>query len=169
MPIPDATIERFVKGVLDGTGKRGLWCFGPRKSGTSTAVKQLVKANRDVFPEYNCKRKAEAVEAQIKQLWKLDGLLRANGTDFALWRDAANIEEELEYLWAAEALWIDDLYPELEPTFVRKNILLKLDAAMKMKHIVLVSGNCRPEFYNTEWGRAISTDYEVVEFSLSDD
>lgn len=164
MPIPDDTIESFIAGLQDGKGKRGLWCHGPRKSGTTRSIRQLVDDNMDVFPGNKVKKTAAWVESNIKQQWKLDALLRANGTDFALWRDAANIEEALDILWSAESIWIDDLYPELEESFVRKNILTRLDEALKAKHVVLVSGNCAPSDFGPSWQRAITHDYEVVEF-----
>lgn len=154
--------EDFVAELSNPEGKRGLWVFGPRKSGSTTVVKTIAANNRDALGNTNVKRTAAKLDREIRDQWKFDKLLAANGTDFPLWQEALAHEQRLDVFWEADALWLDDLYPEIDSDFVKRNILMPLDAVLKSRRIVLVSGNVPPAVFGSEWNRAIEAMYMVV-------
>lgn len=152
----------FVAGLVNGGGKRGLWLSGPRKAGTSTAVEQMVENNLDAFPGYRVRRTLALLDRQLRELWRLEKLLGANGSDFGVYEDVREIELALDRFWTADVVWLDDVYPETDTAHFSRNILLRLDEALKASKIVLVSGNCPPDFFNDDWTKVIDKMFKIV-------
>lgn len=164
---PQTVEAEFVHGLTQG-GLRGLWVFGARKSGTTTLIKDLFEENKHAFPGVKEKRTAGWLEQRIHEQWKKEQLLKANGTDYALWTEANELEQRLDRFWRADVLWLDDLYTDYDITFVRKQMLLRMDEALKRGAVVLVSGTCPPDAFGADWMRAISQDYYIIDRAQND-
>jgi hypothetical protein len=166
-PDVEKALDSWVEQLTEPGGKRGLWVFGPRKSGSTTVVKFMYRKHRDAFPEYQQKRTAAKLDRQVRRQWKSDALLRANGGDFPLWLENSEIEDELETFWGADAIWINDLYSEFDAAFVRKNLFLPMDEALKRGAIVIVTSSLPPDYYGDEWATVITSTFKTVELSVA--
>lgn len=149
-------------------GKNGLWVFGPMALvDTNRAIAEYVDSGEwhARKPGQAERRTAAWVERRVREQWKLDGLLRANGGDLPLWLDANESEQKLERFWKADHLWVMDLWQDYDNTFVQKNLLLPLQEAMGAGKTVFVTGDCPPSHFDERWERAILATYNVVELT----
>lgn len=165
MALPRAAEELLVDG-LHGDGRHGLWVYGPRKSGTTTTVRKFYDEHQELFSDkYAVKRTAGWVEKKIRMQWDLNKTYAKGGDDIPLLNEIRQTESQLDLFFDTDIVWLDDLYTEYEESFVRKNILLRLDTALKGGQTVFVSGTSAPEFYGSDWERAIRAMYVVVNLS----
>lgn len=163
-------VEMFFKG-LDTGYKRGLWVYGPRGAGTTAAVQKLVTEAPERLPEGLWVHKRGApLERNIKEQWRLERLLGANGSDFPLWEEATALESKLNDFWNCDVMWLDDLYVEMDVDFVRKHILTRIDDRVKSKKvkITLVSGEASPGHYGPGWKQVINDRFVVCRLEADD-
>ena len=170
-------VRTWRQNVLDGTGQRGLWVFGPRNCGTTYAAQATVGylAYKDGYSDGF--RKIEHVEAldlihSLRQMWKTSSQSRDNSQDIGLWQEADESESMVNYLYyEADLLWVDDFHVDtLDWNIWRKHVQPYLERRAKHGMPTVISTTLAPNdarlpkgvverrfitvFCNGDWNRA---------------
>lgn len=148
------TLDDFVAG-LSGSGHRGLWLYGPRKSGTTTfgweASQRVYAASAEgvgMLPG-NRITAHELVDLQ-RRVWTQEELMRSNAHDFSLWQETQALMDKWDAVWNANVLLLDDLIsPDIE--FWKKHMLIRIDARLKGPGVTIIAGVCGPDRFGPDW------------------
>jgi hypothetical protein len=152
---------------LSQDGQRGLWVFGPRKSGTSTIARTAALNAYDTEGAVDLSlppgRKISAVELTDLQrkLWSQEELLRANGKDISLWVETQSVLDEWDAVWASGVLWVDDILT-VDVEFWKKHILARLDLRLKGRGVTILSGVIGPQAFGSDWRVGFEYGCQVV-------
>lgn len=143
-------VSSFVEGLSTG-GRRGLWVFGPRQSGTTTVARHVVDEVIASGITAGKGIKATWLERTQRQLWSTEGLLRGNPSDFPLWSEAMAAADGWEDLWVTPILWINDFYA-VDTEFWRRHLLGRVDERLKDPNLVTVlAGTIPPRQFGEDW------------------
>jgi hypothetical protein len=165
-PAVREAVDEFVSNAMTASGPTGLWVWGPRCSGTSTAAKYARSEFRK-HAEIVTKGPAQYVRAsellsKIRREWIQRDILRQNGSDFAVWQDWMTLDLFFETLWSAPLTWIDDVFEETDSEFFKKFVLPYIDKRTKEGLITIISGQVSPEKFGTQWAVALRSRFAII-------
>lgn len=119
-----AAVDEFLDGVKNKT-RFGLWVFGPHNSGTTyvgrVAVRMLGRLDGiDGWEHFY----AREMVSEIRQLWTMDTLVRANPNDYTLWTEWNDRQQAVDYVWKGlSVLFLNDFDTEaVDISFWRKHV-----------------------------------------------
>lgn len=167
-PPVKAALDQFVVDAASGQGLPGLWVFGPRFSGTSTAGRYVRQALRQ-YPEVVLNGSAQHIRAsdllfKIRREWIQRDVLRHNSSDWAVWHEWAELDAYFDELWnGASFTWIDDLFEETDSDFFRKHVLPSIDRRLKEGRITVISGQVSPEKFGNQWAVALRSRCRILQ------
>lgn len=163
MSLPRVAEEMFIDRMGSDEQYHGLWVYGGRQTGKTALVRKFYDEHPDLLAHLvGIRRTAGKVEEQYRTLWKMWDTYKMGKDDIPFLKEIYAAEEAIDYIFDSELIWIDDLWPEYDEMFVRKNILIRLDSALKAHKVVFVSGLSAPEHYGNDWATAIRAMYVVV-------
>lgn len=161
-------VDQYVREAADGSGPSGLWIFGPRFSGTSTAaryVKQALRQYPDIVLQGSaCHIRASDLLNKIRREWIQRDVLRTNSSDWAVWQEWSQLDSFFDEMWYGAALtWIDDLFEETDSDFFRKHVLPAVDRRLKEGKLTVISGQVSPEKFGQQWAVAIRSRCRILQ------
>lgn len=147
-------MDDFVANLSKG-GPRGLWVFGPRRSGTSTVAREVVErvyASESFNPLLagGCLISAQALSDLQRRVWTQEELMRSNGNDLALWQETQALLSRWDDVWDANILMIDDMI-QVDVEFWKRHLLGRLDQRLKGPGVTLVCGVVQPKMFGPDW------------------
>lgn len=151
-------IAQFISEVRSD-GKKGLWVYGPRRSGTSHCGRRAVDEVIENFPELVKKHgqgqrmTAIGLESKLRSVWTQEALMRVNADDMLLWQETNQLLDNWEFLWNCSILFIDDLI-SVDIEFWKKHLLARIDERLKTKTVTIIASVHGPEKFGPEWSKA---------------
>ena len=142
-------LKQWRMNALTTEGKQGLWLFGPRGAGTSYAAKVIV--SRMAYEEDGFIGETEHVEAVdlvtlVRATWGASSKQRDHSDDLALFLEAQDIEDRLDYLfYRCRLLWVDDLHHDtIDWNIWRKHVQPFLERRVKHRMPTVISTTLPP-------------------------
>jgi hypothetical protein len=157
--VAEAVIPETKVGPFDG--KWGVWVVGPQYESRNEARNTLNSLGEAFIGNWVHLRGIE-IEAKFKELWQQQAVLRANATDYAVWKETMTLEQEVASYWDCTVLWISDVYDQTDTKFWAKHILPWIDLRVQKRLPTGISGEVAPSFFGANWGAGFSHLFSIL-------